>query len=240
MQFRLSSGKLVNLSYPTLGQVRQLLLEDELTNDVINKFVEKSVGEPIGDFYVIDRDAAYWMLIAMLCRGNLTMRAYCSECREDMVFNLDFTEVAVPEVSELEAELELPVSKIKVKLEQPKVKDLEGLVDITDEDLIKIYLKSDIGAIEDLPYIDYLAILAKILSMKVEVEHTFDVSCSKGHLNKVRVGTFNLKTPHTLKTIISDFWNLVKRGVSFQDFLEMTDKEIDMLKDFYRDGRQDN
>ena len=237
MEFRLSSGRRVNLTYPTLGQVRQLLLEDELTNETINKFVEASIGEPIDDFYLIDRDAAYWMLIAMLCRGKLTMRAICSACKEEMVFELDFTEVAIPEVDELEAELELPVSKKKVVLVQPKVKDVVSLADGTDESLIKIYLKSDIGDIDNLPYIDYLTILAKILSMKVEVEHIFDVVCSKGHTNKVRVGTFNLKTPYTLKTIISDFWGLVKRGVSFQDFLEMTDKEIEMLKDLYRDGR---
>ena len=65
MKFRLSSGRQVNLTYPTLGQVRQLLLEEELTNDVINSFVEKSVGESVRDFYIIDRDAAYWMLISL-------------------------------------------------------------------------------------------------------------------------------------------------------------------------------
>lgn len=237
MKFRLCSGRSVHLAYPTLGQVRQLLLEEELTSEVINAFVEKSVGEPLADFYVVDRDAAYWMLIAMLCRGSLTMRAFCSQCKEEVVFPLTFSEVAIPEIENTEIEVELPLSKRVLKLSQPRVCDMEDMEELTDEDYVRIYTKLAQEDIEELPYPDYLMVLARILSMRVVITHEFEVKCNNGHTSKVSVGTMNLKTPHTLKTIIADFWTLVKKGVSFQDFLELTDKEIDLLKELYRDGK---
>lgn len=236
MQYRLCSGRLVSLNYPTLGQVRQVLLEDELTSDVINNFVEKSVGVPIDEFLVIDRDAAYWILIALLCRGTLSMTAVCSQCGAPVEFVLNFRDVEIPKVEQLEAFLELPVSKKTVTLRQPRVRDLASLDKITDEDLVSIYTGGSLESIEELPYIDYLTILAKIMSMRVEIAHEFKVCCSEGHENSVRVGTYNLRTPYTLKTIIADFWQVVKKGIGFVDFLEMTDKEILLLKDLYGNG----